>query len=270
LTQIVTNLSQASLANAAKGNLYAFFRQFMHSTCVEFNEQRTSIRWRTAIPHPWFNGVLSSIPPTRDESHHIQATVAYFQEHQVAGFTWWLEPKLKLAPWMEALGPSGFAYADDTPGMARDLSALPRDSQHPSQAIIRQVQDLETLSEWTHTFILGYQLPAEVEKPFYELLVSFGFELPFRHYIGYLYGKPVATSTLFLGAGVAGLYNIATIPEARGQGIGAALTLHPLHQALNLGYRIGVLQSSEMGYRVYQRLGFQTVCKIDHFYWPAV
>jgi GNAT superfamily N-acetyltransferase len=270
LTLIVNDFSPKSLANATKSNLYAFFRQFKNSNRVESSEQHSAFRWRTAIPHPWYNGILSSKAPTRNESQNIQTTLAYFQECKVDGFTWWLEPGLKPAAWMETLKSFGFGYTDETPGMAIDLSSLPRNLQHSSQLLYRVVHDQETLSEWTHTFILGYQLPTEIEIPFNELLGSLGFELPFRHYIGYLYGKPVATSTLFLGAGVAGVYNVATIPEARGQGIGAALTLYPCQQALNLGYRAGVLQSSEMGYRVYERLGFHTVCQMDHFYWPAV
>jgi predicted acetyltransferase len=59
---------------------------------------------------------------------------------------------------------------------------------------------------------------------------------------------------------------VATLPEARGKGIGAAVTLKPLHNARELGYIIGVLQSSEMGFNVYKRLGFRHLCQIENFY----
>jgi predicted acetyltransferase len=74
---------------------------------------------------------------------------------------------------------------------------------------------------------------------------------------------------VFLGAGVAGVQFVATLPEARGQGLGAAMTLAPLRAARDLGYQAGILQSSEVGYKVYLRLGFVKVCEVDNFYWPA-
>ena len=64
-------------------------------------------------------------------------------------------------------------------------------------------------------------------------------------------------SVVFLGAGVAGVQFVATLQEARGQGIGAAMTLAPLHEVQQMGYQIGILQSSDMGVKLYQQLGFQ-------------
>jgi len=40
-----------------------------------------------------------------------------------------------------------------------------------------------------------------------------------------------------------------------------------LLEARDLGYRIGVLGSSEIGYQVYKRLGFQEYCRIGLYEW---
>ena len=69
---------------------------------------------------------------------------------------------------------------------------------------------------------------------------------------------------------MAGVYFVFTVPEARGQGLGAALTLAPLREARAMGYGIGVLGSSSLGYSVYRRLGFAEYCRIGIYEWrPA-
>ena len=80
-----------------------------------------------------------------------------------------------------------------------------------------------------------------------------------RYYLGYLDGELVATSYLVLGAGVAGLYGVVTLPDARGMGIGTEMSLYPLRVARSLGYVYGVLDPSELGLRVYRKLGFKDV-----------
>jgi predicted acetyltransferase len=45
----------------------------------------------------------------------------------------------------------------------------------------------------------------------------------------------------------------------------AAMTLAPLREARARGYAIGTLSPSEMGLRIYRRIGFREYCQI-HIY----
>jgi ribosomal protein S18 acetylase RimI-like enzyme len=267
MTDSLSDLSPHALTLAIKANLYAFFQSLRTSSQATVQHSPHWFRWHTSIAHPWFNGVLSSQLPAEDAAETVHDMLSYFQARDVGSFTWWLAPGLEPAAWSKHLLPHGFQVDNHTPGMALDLAALPPPVQHP--LTIQRVEDRRTLAVWAHTFTQGYGLPETMTPVFLALLDSLGTGLPFRHYLGSLQDKPVAASTLFLGAGVAGIYNVATLAEARGQGIGSAMTLIPLHEARELGYRAGVLQSSEMGYLVYQRLGFQKLCQMEHFYWPA-
>ena len=266
MTGILNDLSTPALADAIKANLYKFFRYFKRSPRAEVYETPHVVRWHTSLPHPWFNGVLSTsaAPDTADQI--IQETLAYFELRNVAGLTWWFEPGLPMADWGERLQAHGFRYDENTPGMAVDLSALNDAVKTPPNFTIASVENLEALKEWTRTFIAGFKMPEAWEAGLFDLMSDLGFDLPIRNYTGYRNGKPVATSNLFLAAGVAGIYFVATLPEARGQGIGAAMTLTPLWEAQQMGYRAGILQSSELGFPVYRRLGFEKLCAMDHYY----
>lgn len=79
-----------------------------------------------------------------------------------------------------------------------------------------------------------------------------------RAYLGYVSGRPVATSVSIRTGRTLGVYSIATIPEARGHGYGSALTWELMRDA-EPGWDVAVLQASEMGRPVYERMGFQLV-----------
>jgi GNAT superfamily N-acetyltransferase len=91
--------------------------------------------------------------------------------------------------------------------------------------------------------------------------------VPWRHYVGLAGGDPVACASVFLAAGVAGLYFVCTVPAARRRGIGAAISREALAGTLELGFDVGVLGSSPMGQPMYERLGFREVCAVNVYEW---
>lgn len=74
--------------------------------------------------------------------------------------------------------------------------------------------------------------------------------------VAYLDGRPAATATLVSVDSVAGVYGVATVEEARRQGLGRAVTLAVLHEGVRRGCDLAFLNPSELGYGVYAALGF--------------
>jgi GNAT superfamily N-acetyltransferase len=266
---VLEDLSSAALIKAIKANLFAWYEYQGRSRTAD-HRVGPPLTWvLTPIHHPFMNNVLRTDTSSADADKTITDALAYFRSKNVTSVSWWVEPESRPADLAERLVARGLTYYEGVPGMAADLLALHEEESAPTDLAIEAVADQAGLSLWIETFVRSSELPASWANVMAALFGDLSFELPLRHYIGLQKGKAVATSQLFLGAGVAGVYCVGTVPEARRQGIGAAMTLATLRDARALGYRVGILHSSAMGFPIYQRLGFRELCRMSKLEWRA-
>lgn len=201
----------------------------------------------------------------------IAATLAPYRAAGRAAL-WWRWPSSRPATLGDALVDYGLRFRGEGPGMAtllRDLPALAT-LPLPNDLTLDEVSDMDSMRDWLDVSMLVYrgaEKPATPEEHAAEARIGIGAQLPSRRWLARLAGVPVGTASIFLGAGVVGIYNVTTLPEARGQGIGTAVTLAALAAARDAGYHVAVLQSSPMGFPVYTRLGFREVCRIQSYVW---
>ena len=90
----------------------------------------------------------------------------------------------------------------------------------------------------------------------------------FRSFLALVDGEPVATAGSYVAPEVpqvGGVYNVATVPEARGRGIGAAVTWAAVGAGARGGAVRSILQASEQGLPVYERMGFATPLRYRQF-----
>jgi GNAT superfamily N-acetyltransferase len=197
----------------------------------------------------------------------IDEVLGRFRAHGVPG-SWHVGPTSRPPDLGLRLKARGFGGGWWDVGMAADLSRLPESVPAPEGLTIVRVRDRQGLDAWAQARGLDEEgaLESRWVVDTYEK-IGLGDEAPWRHYVGWLGGQAVATATLFLGAGGAGLYFVLTVPEARRRGVGGAITLAALHEARRMGYGVGVLGASEMGVPVYRRLGFQEYCRLTVYEW---
>jgi GNAT superfamily N-acetyltransferase len=232
-------------------------------------EERDDGRIRWAIgnsPIDYHNCVVHADLKPEEADQEIEASLRRMQAHGVPG-SWHVGPSMRPSDLGERLVAHGLEYGGDDIGMAVDLSTLPEEVPTPAEFVVERVRDEVGLAAWIEALGSGFGAgPVEAEWAG-EMYRRLGFEGPWRHYVGLLAGDPVATSTSFFDVGVAGIYFVCTVERARRRGIGAAITLAALREARDLGYSVGVLGSSEMGYPVYRRLGFVEYCRIGLYEW---
>jgi GNAT superfamily N-acetyltransferase len=223
----------------------------------------------TRLPFAFFNGVVRSSLTTETADARIALAQARLRQHGVPG-TWWITPTSTPADLERHLLAHGFKDPYELPCMSLDLETLADGpAPLPEAVTIERVRDAEQLRASAEVVMASFDLSAAMTEQMSALLMRLDVSAasPTQIYLARLDGEPVATSLLFLSGGVAGLYNIATLAHARNRGIGAAVTLAPLRDARALGYRLAVLQASEMGAPVYRRLGFQEDFRPRLFEW---
>jgi len=265
MKDLAQDLSTTSIISAIENNLFAAMLVFGKWPRIEVHDQ-DEILWSISdIPFPLFNSLLRARLPADQIDAAIEARIAQGKARRVP-LLWWTGPATQPPGLGEYLERHGFVHEGHMPGMAVELARLEANLPISPGLIVREVKDPTTLKLWSQACGEGFGLPDFAVEGFYDLMTYVDRDR-MRAYLGWLDGEPVGTSLPVLEAGVAGIYNVATIPSARRKGIGAAMTYLPLQEAKAAGYRLGILHSSEMGEGVYRSLGFQEYCKIGQYVW---
>lgn len=224
----------------------------------------------TSLPYQFVNGIArADFPPERFEKT-FDEKLTQLTALRVP-MAWLIGPSTQPAGLGNHLQKRGWTLDDAAPGMAVDLRTLDELLMLPSSLTIRFVNDETMLKTWLRTLIVGSEIPEEGLALLLDAVAKHGYkeDPDLRYYLGLFDDEPVATSLLYLAGGVANIYCVATLPQARGQGFGTALTLEALLDARKLGYRIGTLQSSPMGFNLYRRLGFREYGAFQVYFWQA-
>lgn len=272
MAEILQNATDEQLAVAVEENLNALFRAMMILPDSEIVE-RADMKFHHAFPsNPMFKGVWATRLTDENADATIDETLAWFKERGAPFLFWWVTPRTTPTDLRERFMARGFQenIAGD-PGMAVELSALNENIKTPEGFRIERARNEKQIRDWATTFVQAFEIPAWAGSAWDDATMRVGAEnAPWQLYVGYLNDTPVATNILFKGAGVASVYGVGTIPTARGRGLGAAITLKPLLDAREMGYKYGVLFSTEMGHPVYRRLGFRNVnYRIARYLWIA-
>ncbi len=263
---IINDLASPGLAPALEANMAAFWSAYGRGSGCTLHAAGGAAWFYTGLPVPLFNGVVLARFKEAEVLPTIESLRAEIAERRAPAL-WWLGPSSTPANLGALLRQHGLQPAGQAPGMAVDLALLNSAPPAVEGLVIQKVDSPDLQALWARTAAVGSEFPeaAEDMARLETSLTDAQYKAQLR-LIGYLDGVAVASSAMVLDAGVAGIYAVATLPQARRKGIGQAMTVAPLLEARQMGYRVGILQASAMGYPIYQRIGFQDVCKFNLYF----
>lgn len=147
---------------------------------------------------------------------------------------------------LDALRAGGYTRYAEAPAMALELASLPAEDDP-----LDNWTDAPEQSELARIVERSYGLEDGAVGAALE-----GWLVRSTAYVARVEGRPVSCLTLLRAGDDAGVFLVGTVPEARGRGLTRRLLLRALHDARDQGATISTLQSSRLGYPVYQRLGY--------------
>lgn len=217
----------------------------------------------TGIPASYFNRIFVFDTPTDDQ---LAAAVSWMTDRDVPFLVTVAGPAIEgVAELTDYLGlrrndELNWTAEATQPGMALpSLDAIPATE---STVSIAEVTDSDGFDDFVTSFRTIFEAPRDHVTQLYRPLLSVEES---RLFFGRVEGVPVACGRLEQSGDAAGVHNIGVVEEFRRQGIGEALSWAVLRAGREAGCDIGVLQSSEMGHHLYERMGFETVIDYHHY-----
>lgn len=264
-----TAAAEAALVRAVEANFVDTWALLGESAGVLHEEPEA--RWIAAGDHPFLNAVLETQTDPLPERAAIER-IATRITGLAGSCVWWVQPSAAPSRLEQHLRTLGFSpYTGSWPGMAVELDAVRPAPAVPGLELMR-VDGTESLDDYLIAFdgslSPGPAFTAALRRA--ASVIGFAEDASMAHFVVREKGLPIGCASFMGGGGAAGLHNVGTVKEARGRGVGAWISSVALLHGRDRGHAVGVLQASDLGYRVYERLGFREVCRIAPYVRPAL
>lgn len=253
-TPLGDNLVHTALANLADGLSH-------YARALGGREHRTAAVSLGDLdcPAPLFNDAVLLEPVLDAAAPVLDEVDAFFGDHRSTGaIVWsgWPTPDLTCRGW-DLVG---------YPPLMLLPAARPPMAPGPSELVVEHIGDGAGMAAFEEVLVNGF--PLEELVPYqpgciFDERVLGG---PFRAWVGRVEGQAVAASAAHVFGGVTMVEWVVTLPGARGRGYGRAMTEVA---ALCEPDQPALLNSSDAGRPVYERMGFLTLLRFTLWHRPG-
>lgn len=207
--------------------------------------------------HPAISNAAFRVDDGVDPAKLLDRAQAFFSERG-RGFSLWAREGAEDRDLIAAAAEAGLRDVHAMPEMVLQRRAEERDL--PNATELRRLTDPQEAEDYWRVAKAAYAtngFPPEVFA-FYEnhdgLLAD-----NVAAFLAYMDGAPVSIAMTIVSHGVAGVYWVGSVEEARGKGLGRALTAAATNAGFDLGAEIASLQASPMGEPIYRAMGYEAI-----------
>lgn len=259
-------LSREELLFAAEENPEALMHLFaQHLPKATYHRDEHMRRMCFQVPVPFFNGIAMAKLTVENADEAIYEAIAAMNGHGYP-WSWQVAPSTTPFDMATRLFNQGMMHSFDMPLMVADLNRW-KPSPLPDGYRTVPVEDSKLYEEWGRLAETAFGLPKSVFEVIRGAQDAIGFaeDATIQNFVGLANDEPVCCGTVFYSNGIGGIYTIGTPEEFRGKGYGTAITEACMSDIVARGLDTAFLQASRMGYAVYQKIGFEEICKLSIF-----
>lgn len=226
------------------------------------------ILWfETPIEHLPYNGVLRThLEDEASAEERISGVVERFRARGVQ-FFWVVHPSATPPDLGVRLAASGLDPVERMNCMSLELDDWESPPQ-PEGVSFEEVVDDAGMDAYAELTVRYWEIPPDQGELVAEVHRYWGpGRVKGHRYLALRDGVPIGKGYLSLAGppGVASIYGMSVVPEARGGGVASGLTTTLLERAKAAGCARAVLHSTDMAVGVYRRAGFVERCTIGVF-----
>jgi GNAT superfamily N-acetyltransferase len=259
----IPGYSKEDVIHQVEVNLWETWSNFGRGPGCTLHEEDDALWFETPIPILPYNTVLRfQVEHNVDE--RIDFLVNKYKERNVPQL-WIVHPSAQPGDLIERLQKRGLQEIEIAPCMGRSLENLPDMPPIPYGVEIREAIGETDLIELYGLAAWRWGVPDEHRPQLRKMIEKFEIgerTSNTRFWLAWKDGVPISKIGMYNGSGSAGIYGVATKPEARGLGIASILMNVAMQAAKEMGHNLAVLDSSPLAEKLYQRLGFIIVAPL--------
>lgn len=188
-----------------------------------------------------------------DTQAAVDAMAAAIAEVEAAGAWPWVQTRAGHERTRRAAADLGLTHRERIPGMVLRPGELVESSRDAVEIDLITAAEIDVANE---ILAVCFGAPKELFDRFCPVCAAIDGA---SWYVGRVDDEIVATALGITIDDVTGVFNVATEPQHRGRGYGAALTARALRDGFGGGAKLAFLQATDSGHGVYRRLGFRDV-----------